>query len=63
MRGTVVPDEAVDKFREGMTLADGLSCMPAELEILEQKSGGSGRRGQRRRVSCGSRFTREIPSG
>lgn len=33
-----VPDEAVDKFREGMTLADGLSCMPAELEILERRA-------------------------
>lgn len=33
----LVPDEAVKRFREGMTLADGLSCMPAELEILERK--------------------------
>ena len=32
-----VPDEAVQRFREGMTLADGLSCMPSELEILERK--------------------------
>mgnify|MGYP000101133654 FL=1 len=27
----------MQRFREGMTLADGLSCMPAELEILERK--------------------------
>ena len=33
----LVPDEAVQRFREGITLADGLSCMPAELEILERK--------------------------
>ena len=33
----LVPDEAVQRFREGMTLADGLSCMPSELEILERK--------------------------
>ena len=33
----LVPDEAVQRFREGMTLADGLSCMPAELEILERR--------------------------
>ena len=31
----LVPDEAVQKFRDGMELSDGLSCMPAELEILE----------------------------
>ncbi|MFR8393124.1 MAG: 16S rRNA pseudouridine(516) synthase, partial [Pilosibacter sp.] len=34
-----VPDEAVQKFRDGMELSDGLSCMPAELEILERKAG------------------------
>lgn len=34
----LVPDEAVQRFREGMTLADGLSCMPAELEILERRA-------------------------
>ncbi len=33
----LVPDEAVQRFHEGMKLADGLSCMPAELEILERK--------------------------
>ena len=35
----LVPDEAVQKFRDGMELSDGLSCMPAELEILERKAG------------------------
>ena len=34
----LVPDEAVQRFREGITLADGLSCMPAELEILERRT-------------------------
>ena len=32
----LVPDEAVKKFHDGMKLADGLSCMPAELEILRR---------------------------
>ena len=32
----LVPDEAVQKFHEGMKLSDGLSCMPAELEILKR---------------------------
>ena len=32
----LVPDEAVKRFHDGMKLADGLSCMPAELEILRR---------------------------
>ena len=35
----LVPDDAVQKVRDGMELSDGLSCMPAELEILERKAG------------------------
>lgn len=46
----LVPDEAVQRFREGMTLADGLSCMPSELEILERKIRKIRRRERRRRV-------------
>jgi len=32
----LVPDTAIEKFHNGMTLSDGLSCMPAELEILKR---------------------------
>ena len=52
-----VPDEAVDKFREGITLADGLSCMPAELEILERKSRRIRKTGTAAESLVRSRFT------
>lgn len=35
----LVPESAGKKFEEGLTLSDGLSCMPAELEILERIPG------------------------
>lgn len=38
--GGKIPEDAVSKFREGLLLPDGLSCMPAELEVLADGTDG-----------------------